>query len=330
MTTIKDKPEEKDMGDEILSNEDLAAYLAELGLGDDDIEDFESSSENAENNEFLDSDDSDLEDTPKELQEHESKYESQTENDSDNIIDLEKLEDNAWFMGPVWTKDNNGRFKNSGSVPMIKREDQKTSMVERAAIARQARSANVLKRKQKRIEIQRAALNQDIVDLSSYISESHMKRLVYLLSKKHIDLINKYYLYINKRLEVLIMSLMPIKLRRAFKDYPIAFIVHPGFMYKASKKYGNGISFWANPKIPYYIQQGHEQKVLEQQKKRFLRSIDCAILRLETQKRLLADKEVSIAMAMIRMPRKTYFNLLKYNPFWFDLLIKDLKENGEP
>lgn len=316
---------------EVLSNEELAAYLAELGLGDDDIEAIEESTENAtKDQEFLDSDDSDSEDTPKELQEREAKYNSIPVENDDEVLDIEKLEDNAWFIGSIWTKDEKGRFKNEGRAAKLKTEDQYMSQLERAALARQVKKDNALKRKQRRIEIQRAALNQDLIDLSQPISTEHMKRLVYLLSKKHIDLINKYHTYITKRIEVLLSALTPITLRRAFKKYPQAFIVHPGFMYKASKKYGNGIMFWVTPHIPYYIAQGKEVEALKKEKARFLRGVDCAILRLETQKRLLADREVSIAMAMIRMPRKTYFNLLKYNPFWFDLLINDLKTKGEP
>lgn len=315
---------------EVLSNEELAAYLAELGLGDDDMEAIEEDAESAtKDQEFLDADDSDSEDTIEELKAREPKY-NKIPVEDDEVLDIEKLEDDAWFIGSIWTKDEKGRFKSEGRAAKLKIEDQYLTRVERAALARQVKKDNALKRKQRRIEIQRAALNQDLIDLSQPISTEHMKRLVYLLSKKHIDLINKYHSYITKRIEVLLSALTPITLRRAFKRYPQAFIVHPGFMYKASKKYGNGIMFWVTPHIPYYIAQGKEVEALKKEKAKFLRGIDCAILRLETQKRLLADREVSIAMAMIRMPRKTYFNLLKYNPFWFDLLINDLKTKGEP
>ena len=107
--------------------------------------------------------------------------------------------------------------------------------------------------------------------------------------------------------------------------YPNSIRVCPGFMYKASEEYGGGLTFWATPSIPYYFEQNTEQKVLLENKSSFLFSVDKAISFYHEHLKKRQEKELKYASTIIQKGVYSYFDLLKLNPFWFEILYNELK-----
>lgn len=182
------------------------------------------------------------------------------------------------------------------------------------------------KLKEDRIRIQREAFSQDRLKLSEQIDKSHIKLLISLLVKEHTQMVDKYSGYINKRLTTLLSPLIPRQLRICKMAYPNSIKLSPGFLYKASEEYGNGLTFWATPSIPYYFEQGTEQKMLAKSKSEFLCAIDRAVSSYHEHYKKRQDKELKYASLIIQKNVQTYFDLLKLNPFWFETLYNKLKD----
>lgn len=178
--------------------------------------------------------------------------------------------------------------------------------------------------KSERIKIQQEALNQDNIDLSEPIGEPNIKLLIELLVKEHTRLIDQYSYYINKRLTALLSPLIPKRLKLLKREYPNAMKVSPGFLYKASKEYGGGKTFWASPNIPYYFKQNTEQDILKRYKPELLVRIDIMVKSYNEHYCKRAEKELKYASRIYKNKVQTYFDLLKLNPFWYNILYHHL------
>jgi hypothetical protein len=108
--------------------------------------------------------------------------------------------------------------------------------------------------------------------------------------------------------------------------YPASIRISPGFLYKASEEFGRGLTFWAIPNIPYYFAQNTEQEILKKQKPELLISVDRAVGLYHEHKEKRAKKELKYASTIIQKGVRTYFDLLKLNPFWFEILYNSLIE----
>ena len=180
--------------------------------------------------------------------------------------------------------------------------------------------------KEDRIRIQRFAFNQDVIRMSDPIGNESIKRLVSLLVKEHTRMLNRYEAFINKRLAVLLNPLIPRRLRLCKMLHPDSIRISPGFLYKASEEFGRGLTFWAMPSVPYYFAQNTEQKILMKQKPEFLISVDKAVSLYHEHKEKRTKKELKYASTIIQKGVHIYFDLLKLNPFWFEILYDDLIE----
>lgn len=197
---------------------------------------------------------------------------------------------------------------------------------------RRAVMANIEARKKKsqrlkedRIRIQREAFRQEYIRLSDPIGNERIKLLVSSLVKEHTRMVDKYSAYINKRLATLINPFIPRRLRICKSLYPDSIRMSPGFLYKASKEYGSGLTFWAMPDIPYYFAQNTEQKVLMEHKSLFLVNVDQSIKFYHEHLRKRADKELKYASLIYQKGVYSYFDLLRLNPFWYEVLYNDLQ-----
>lgn len=183
------------------------------------------------------------------------------------------------------------------------------------------------KLKFEKIQIQREAFNQNIVDMSALIEKEHIKLLIVLLTKKHTYLADRYFSLINKRIATILMSFIPNRLRICAAHYPNSIRMCPGFMYKASKEYGQGLTLWVTPNVPYYFEQGTEQEVLQKSHPSFLYTIDKFIGLYYYHLTQRQDKELKYASAIVQKKVETYMDLLKLNPFWFKLLREELEKS---
>lgn len=196
----------------------------------------------------------------------------------------------------------------------------------RAAMANiEARKKKSQRLKEDRIRIQREAFRQEYIRLSDPIGNERIKLLVSSLVKEHTRMVDKYSAYINKRLATLINPFIPRRLRICKSLYPDSIRISPGFLYKASEEYGSGLTFWAMPDIPYYFAQNTEQKVLMEHKSLFLVNVDQSIKFYHEHLRKRTDKELKYASLIYQKGVYSYFDLLRLNPFWYEVLYNDLQ-----
>lgn len=179
--------------------------------------------------------------------------------------------------------------------------------------------------KEDRIRIQREAFRQEYIRLSDPIGNERIKLLVSSLVKEHTRMVDKYLTYINKRLTTLLNPFIPRRLRICKSLYPDSIRPCPGFLYKASEEYGAGLTFWAMPNIPYYFAQNTEQKVLMEHKSPFLVNVDQSIKFYHEHLKKRADKELKYASLIYQKGVYSYFDLLRLNPFWYEVLYNDLQ-----
>lgn len=203
----------------------------------------------------------------------------------------------------------------------------KPAIIEAYKKAQRTREAKRRKLKEDRIAIQRMAFNQDYLRLSDPIGNDNLKLLITLLTTEHTRMVEKYATYINKRLATLINPLIPRRIRICKMIYPESMKECPGFLYKASEEYGEGQTFWAMPDIPYYFKQNTEQAELQKSIKyaNYLINIDKAVASYNTHNKVRAEKELKYASMIVRKGVYSYFDLLRLNPFWFEILFNDLK-----
>ena len=196
----------------------------------------------------------------------------------------------------------------------------------RAAIASiEAKRKKSQRLKEDRIRIQREAFRQEYIRLSDPIGNERIKLLVSSLVKEHTRMVDKYSTYINKRLTTLLNPFIPRRLRICKSLYPNSIRPCPGFLYKASEEYGAGLTFWAMPNIPYYFAQNTEQKVLMEHKSPFLVNVDQSIKFYHEHFKKRADKELKYASLIYQKGVYSYFDLLRLNPFWYEVLYNDLQ-----
>ena len=196
----------------------------------------------------------------------------------------------------------------------------------RAAMASiEAKRKKSQRLKEDRIHIQREAFRQEYIRLSDPIGNERIKLLVSSLVKEHTRMVDKYSTYINKRLTTLLNPFIPRRLRICKSLYPDSIRPCPGFLYKASEEYGAGLTFWAMPNIPYYFAQNAEQKVLMEHKSLFLVNVDQSIKLYHEHLKKRADKELKYASLIYQKGVYSYFDLLKLNPFWYEVLYNDLQ-----
>lgn len=196
----------------------------------------------------------------------------------------------------------------------------------RAAMASiEAKRKKSQRLKEDRICIQREAFRQEYIRLSDPIGNERIKLLVSSLVKEHTRMVDKYSTYINKRLTTLLNPFIPRRLRICKSLYPDSIRPCPGFLYKASEEYGAGLTFWAMPNIPYYFAQNTEQKVLMEHKSPFLVNVDQSIKFYHEHFKKRADKELKYASLIYQKGVYSYFDLLRLNPFWYEVLYNDLQ-----
>lgn len=194
----------------------------------------------------------------------------------------------------------------------------------------ETRKAKQAKLKEDRIRIQREAFNQEYIRLSDPIGTDNLKLLITLLTHEHTAMVDKYADYINRRLFTLLNPLIPRRLRLCKMFYPESMKECPGFLYRASEEYGEGQTFWATPDIPYFFKQNTEQAELQKSgNSHFLVRVDKAVASYNMHNKIRAEKELKYASMLVQKGVNTYFDLLRLNPFWFEILFNDLKDKIE-
>lgn len=267
--------------------------------------------------------DEEIKETEELVNEKINDIELQCDFSSSNKSELpENIELEASYGENAWRK-----FKGSNGFVVIPWNDD---ISQKAIESRKKTNDEKIKRlKKKKIEIQREAFNQTNIVLTDEIGNENIQNLISLLVKSHTEICDKYSNYINRRLTILLNPLIPQLLRKCKKLYPNSIKQCPGFLYKASEEYGNGLTFFATPDIPYYFEQGTEQSVLIEYKLELLSPIDRTINLYHEHLKKRQKREIKYASKIIKYKVTTYFDLLKLNPFWFDILYNSLTHKEE-
>ena len=270
-----------------LTQEEYYSFLAEIESEDDSLREAEESSE---------------------------QITLQEEAQSSLCEDPENAEIEALFGDDAWRKLNDDAV-----LPFDVNTKRKAAQA--SSKLQKAKNYNI---RADKINIQRQAFAQQKLDLSTPIEKGELKVLVGLLVRSHTLMIEKHTAFINSRLTRLLRPFIPQKLRNCKMQFPDAVRISPGFLYQASAEYGENLTFWATPDIPYYFKQNTEQEILIKNKAPFLYAVDKAIVARQKHLEKRAEKEILYATTLMRKNVKTYFDLLKLNPFWFETLYKEV------
>ena len=172
--------------------------------------------------------------------------------------------------------------------------------------------------------LQRAAFDQNDIELSAPIGDEYLRKLIEILTAEKREMLKKYEAYIQKRLTDLLTPLIPKTLRLMYSRYPQSVRSCPGFIYRASERYGKGKTYFIKPNLPYFFEQGTETDQLRSCRADFVEKVDRAILNYYLTKQELFEKEISIAARIQKHRLYTYFDLLKFNVMWFNALYEHL------
>lgn len=184
--------------------------------------------------------------------------------------------------------------------------------------------AYAAERRLMKTRLHRAAFNQNEIELSEEIGNDLLKKLIVILTAEKREMLKKYEAYIEKRITDLLTPLIPRALRLAYSKYPQSVKANPGFIYKASEKYGKSKTYFVKPNLPYFFEQGTECETLHSSRPDLVERLDRTVLNYHLTKQELFEKEISIAARIQKHRLYTYFDLLKFNAMWFNALYEHL------
>lgn len=266
----------------------------------------------------IENEDEDLQDELRAAEEKTARFEPDTGESAGGAVDDAKLE--AYYGKDAW------RLINGEVYPFGPERQRRANMAAGEAVRQKARE-----RKRERIQIQRAAFDQSVMPLTNEIPKTELKELIGMLTQEHSRMVERCRSYIDRRLTTLLSPFIPRGLRVCAVKYPRSIKRSPGFLYVASQEYGEGKMLWVTPDIPDYLEQGTEQRMLREAKPEFTIMLDKAIVSLYSHRQKMLDKELKYAALFIRKRVKTYYDLLKLEPFWFELLYySKTAENENP
>lgn len=174
--------------------------------------------------------------------------------------------------------------------------------------------------------IKHAALNQDLLPLHRLITDEEMQKLVELITGPSTQFVERQAAYINRRFAYMLRPYIPAILRNCYKRFPQCVKEHPGFLYKTFSQ-DEVLSFWATPKIPAFFELGDETPLLMEQKTDMLQVTDIAIYKYHTGVMNRNKQETRIAYKLTANRVRTFFDLVRINPFWFNLIFKHLTQH---
>lgn len=182
--------------------------------------------------------------------------------------------------------------------------------------------------KAEKARLQREAFNQDLLPLHRVITDEEMQKLVELVAEPVHRFVMYQENYINRRFAKMLRPYIPSLLKACYRKYPGVVREHPGFLYQTFSR-PQTLSFWATPKIPAYFKQGTEIGMLMEQSIGDLEMTDYAIEKYHAAVVRRNKKETKIVYKLGANRVKTFFDLVRVNPFWFDLIFKELTKKNE-
>lgn len=240
------------------------------------------------------------------------------------LPDEDLTSDNAWG----WARKDNGPQVVSVRQfePALKSIAMASAKADRQK-ANKAKSEVAVDRKRRKQEIINEAINSTFIDLNAPLTVEHKKLLISLLTKHYTEKMQHHDSYINATVENALKKAIPHDLLNIFAKFPDTVVPFPGFTYIASEEYGQSLQFKVCPNIPMYFQpedcNNIIRKLLPQSR---LASLDKAVVFFHKYKNLRSEREIKVAESLTRVA--TFFQLVKRDPSWYDLLITELKKKS--
>lgn len=249
------------------------------------------------------------------------------------LLPEEMMDDKAWGNSVRAERNADGTYKRDAagrvvySMRPVTYSEKREEWNHAKAVWDEAKKNKRLEMKQRKLEIQREAINSTFINIYSKMSNDNKRLLIELLTQEYSKIMIRSEKFINKRIEALLKPYIPHILKMCKARFPEAMIQNPGFMYVASKEYGEGKMIWVTPNIPYYFAQGTEMQVLRENEEKFLYAIDKAVVQFHKSRETLAEREMRYAMKLRSVT--TFYELVQKNPFWYDTLIQELRKRAE-
>lgn len=212
--------------------------------------------------------------------------------------------------------------KDNSLVPASKNEADAARKKASAIIHEKA-----VDKKRRKQEIINEAINSTFIDLNSPLTVEHKKLLISILTQQYTDCMKKHESYINNTIEKLLRMLMPRDLLNTWAKYKDTMVPLPAFTYKASKEYGQELSFKVTLDLPYYFRPEVCVDILKEHFSKQLPTIDKSVAFFYKHKETRTKQEVKIAQQLTQIT--SFFQLVKKNAFWYEALINKLKEQPQ-
>lgn len=190
-----------------------------------------------------------------------------------------------------------------------------------------AKRENAADRKRKKQEIINEAINSTFTDLNSTLTVEHKRLLISLLTEQYTVCMKRHEKYINNTVEKLLRMFMPRDILNSWVKYKDTMIPSPGFIYEASKEYGQSLKFKVTLDLPMYFKQEVCMDILKEHFSYQLPVIDKAVVFFFKHKEMRMKQEVKFAQKLAKIG--TFFQLVKSNPFWYEKLVNKLKEDDK-
>lgn len=231
------------------------------------------------------------------------------------------------ILGPNAVKNGTGAVKN-GAAEIIDDDDpDDLSVMDSDAAEKIAEKAEKAEKmtsaKRRRIQardITRFALEQRDLPLSEPITKSELKAFVAEMTKGSTEHMQMHLERITKTVWRALLKHIPRYIKYSWENYRRSCRRAPGFLYSFDGEYGP-VSIWLSPDLPNWLMPGEEQAILDTELDSIKR--EAMQRRIEVYYRL-ADKkrkdEIRIALTFARRHIKTYMDLLKENPFWWEVM----------
>lgn len=170
----------------------------------------------------------------------------------------------------------------------------------------------------KKRDIQRFALSQEDLNLSELIGPRHIRLLIEELTRTFTESADKYLTHIKLTAERMLRKGIPNYMWSAWKNARWSVKPSPGFLYTCT--YDNQeYSIWIAPDLPAYYRNEEELVIMAEApayvQTKLARHIMCYYRELDRRRK----RELVTATALLRAHVRTYYDLLKYNPEWWEL-----------
>ena len=208
-------------------------------------------------------------------------------------------------------------YPEANDLPIMD-SDTAEKIAEKAEKAEKMTSAK--RRRIQARDITRFALEQRDLPLSEHITKSELKAFVAEMTRGSAEHMQMHLERITKTVWRVLLKHIPRYVKYSWENYRRSCRRAPGFLYSFDSEH-EPMSIWLSPDLPNWFIPGEEQAIIDAELDSIKR--EAMQRRIEVYYRL-ADKkrkdEIRIALTFTRRHIKTYMDLLKENPFWWEIM----------